>query len=130
MTYNWNLERTAKETAKYAEGVDNPVDAVTHTAAAVVHVLTGVGDAVLGDVVRLVQGEENRVPLAEYNGAAARLKLDGVEAVESVKNVFKGKVTSVLTLPVIAFKAVGDAAADGADALAGVRHGGDYSLAA
>ena len=130
MSYNWNIERTAKETAKYAEGVDNPLDAVTHTAAAGVHVVTGVGDAILGDIIRLVQGEENRVPLAEYSGNAARLKLDGAEAVQSVKNVFKGKLASVLTLPVIAFKAVGDGIADGADALAGVRHGGNYSTAA
>jgi len=128
--YEWNTERTFKETRNYAQGIDNPVDAVLHAGAAAVHVLTGVGDAVLGDIVRVVQGKNNRVPLAPYQGSLPRLKLDASEAVHAVGNVVHGKVTSLLALPIIALKATGDAVADGADLLAGVKHGSSYTLAA
>lgn len=123
MGYNWNTERLIKETANYAEGIDNPVDAVLHAGAAAVHLVTGAGDALLGDAVRLVQKEENRVELKEYQGSLARLKLDGSEAVQSIRGTAKGKITSILTLPIVALKTVGDGFADGADAFAGVRHG-------
>lgn len=118
--YNWNTERVVKETAVYAKDIDNPVDGVLKAGAAGVHVITGIGDAVLGDVVRLIQGKDNRVELEEYKGVAPRLKLDGKEALQSIGNVFRGKFASILALPVIALKTIGDAAADGADAIAGV----------
>lgn len=128
--YEWNTERLAKETRAYAEGIENPVDGVLHVSAGAVHVVTGIGDAVLGDIVRLVQGESNRVPLDAYNGSLPRLKLDAAEAGHAIGNVFRGKLASVLALPVIALKATGDAVADGADLLAGVKHGGSYALSA
>lgn len=128
--YNWNTERLAKESGAYVEGISNPVDGVLHVGAGAVHVVTGIGDAVLGDIVRLVQGEKNRVPLAAYSGSIPRLKLDVAEAGHAVGNVFRGKIASVLALPIIALKATGDAVADGVDLLAGVKHGGAYSLSA
>ncbi len=118
--YEWNTERTFKETQRYVDGVDNPLDAVTHSAAAGVHVITGIGDSILGDVIRLIQGKDNRVDLKPYTGALPRLKLDAAEAVQSVGNVFRGKFRSILALPFIGLHAIGDAAADGVDVLAGI----------
>jgi hypothetical protein len=127
--YEWNTERTFKETQRYVDGVDNPLDAVTHAAAAGVHVVTGIGDSILGDIIRVIQGKNNRVDLKNYSGALPRLKLDASEAIQSVGNVFRGKFLSILALPFIGLRAVGDAAADGVDALAGIKRP-DYSMAA
>jgi|CXWL01.1.fsa_nt_gi hypothetical protein len=128
--YNWNTERLAKETPIYADGIDNPIDAVTHTVAATTHLVTGALDSVLGDAVRLLQGQSNRIPLNAYSGDLPRLKLDAGEAVQSLTNVFRTKGLSLLTLPLIAFRAAGDAFGDGADLLAGVHRPKSHSLAA
>lgn len=122
LTYNWNTGRLMGETAHYTDGVDDPVDVVMHAGAASVHLLTGIGESIVGDAARLLQGSENRIELEGYRGDLPRLKLDAREAMASVRNVFHGKFASILTLPIIAVKSLGDAAADGVDLLAGIHH--------
>jgi hypothetical protein len=100
----------------------NIVDMTERGLAAGFHYLTTISESILGDAVRVFQRPENRVPLEGYgNRSAPRLSLDIKEGVASVKNAFRGSVISLLNLPIIATKAVGDGIADGFDHVAGVR---------
>lgn len=128
--YNWNTQRLIEEGRVYANDIKNPVDTVLHAGAGVTHAITGITDAIFGDAIRVLQGPESRIPLNRYEGALPRLSLDGSEAWQAMRNVFRGRLLSVLSLPVIVFKAAGDAVADGVDAFAGVKHGNSYSMSA
>ncbi|OGJ56490.1 hypothetical protein A3D88_03885 [Candidatus Peribacteria bacterium RIFCSPHIGHO2_02_FULL_52_16] len=122
--YEWNSQRLWEEGKTYVDlppEQNNVIDATRRAAAGAVHFVTGVFESIAGDAVRAIQGRENRVDLAPYSGSMPRTKLDVKESLNAVGNVFRGKLSSILTLPIIAFKAIGDVGADVADELGGVR---------
>ena len=121
--YDWNFERLWKEGKTYVDlppDQNNLVDATRRTIAGAIHFATGIFESITGDLIRLIQGRENRVDLAPYLGDMPRSKLDISEALQSIGKTFRGKLTAILTLPLIAFKALGDVGADVADQLGGV----------
>lgn len=121
--FDWQTERLLNEARPYVtlEKNDTILDAGMKAVAGAIHFVTGTFESIVGDAARLLQGKEGSVPLARYPDSLPRLQLDVREALASVGNFFRGKFSAILNLPIIAFKSIGDAAADAADAVAGVR---------